>query len=1016
MQDGATLRRVAAAQHGVQGVARCRRGRRAMTSDPDNLRAAAIPSADASAGSARPSPSWRWARCSVAGRAPAQLRRRAPRPRARDRPRGERPARTCGRPERRPMRGFAGAQRRAFIDEMAATHGFDRAALTRTFAQARYQRRSSPRWSGRCSRRRSGTSTRRRSFAPARVDGGVAYWNAHDGASSRAPSASSACRRDRRRDRRRRDVLRQEHGPVPRARRARDARLRLPARAPRSSAASWSSSCCSRASSACRRRAQGLFAGALGVPQFMPGSYRSYAVDFDGDGRADLWGAPPTSSAASPIPGAARLAARTAGAAPARSLGRRTRDEVLRRLDGGLSRAPGARRVGRRRRHGCATCRRGSPPIRSACCCSKRRRRDASYWIACNNFYVLTRYNRSRLYAAAVWELAKAIRRLKARAPRRTAPPRRADRRRRAARGDRFAVPARVRDEPPGRRVGTSGRKRRAVGERGDERRRERLAEFAAEVVEGVDPVQHGLDEGAVLVERQQLAEPIGVELGHQDRRRCAVAGAHARGDRGVELGTGEPCESSARIASALRPTSSACACANAFATSSACWLVERIRGAHGHDELDRRFARALVQPLEEGVLGVGAGLAPERRRPSRPASGRRRAPRACRCSRARAAADRPEGGTASARRARRRARRDRGARAFHQPTSPSSTGRLRSSGVCGSARRGSPRRRAAPRSVPSRASARSAARRGPQREALADPVRQRQDVRGRDAEGRAAAALPVTAMKCGVHAGAPPQRGGEPCLRGGGVGERLRRREGFRADDEQRGRRIQRLEGAREVRRIDVATNERHPRVYGPRRRERGGPSAVAHEQRPEVGAAGAEVDDRAQRAARRADPQPAADARPARRIRVCAARMSGMMSRPSTRGACRRRLPQRRVQRGQALRLVDLLAREQRVAIQPGSRPPARARRAAAASRRRGAPWRGRRASRPRRRKAAKKRSRGRAANSCARAALPASWRSVVGEVPAMRPGVISECRSGPPCRGRLAARSAWGGFDAA
>jgi membrane-bound lytic murein transglycosylase B len=39
----------------------------------------------------------------------------------------------------------------------------------------------------------------------------------------------------------------------------------------------------------------------------------------------------------------------------------------------------------------------------------------ASFWIACNNFYVLTRYNRSRLYAAAVWELAKAIRAARAR-------------------------------------------------------------------------------------------------------------------------------------------------------------------------------------------------------------------------------------------------------------------------------------------------------------------------------------------------------------------------------------------------------------------------------------------------------------------------------------------------------------------------------------------------------------------------------------------------------------------------
>jgi membrane-bound lytic murein transglycosylase B len=42
-----------------------------------------------------------------------------------------------------------------------------------------------------------------------------------------------------------------------------------------------------------RQQFVGSWAGAMGQPQFLPSSFRTYAVDFDGDGRADIWNSVP---------------------------------------------------------------------------------------------------------------------------------------------------------------------------------------------------------------------------------------------------------------------------------------------------------------------------------------------------------------------------------------------------------------------------------------------------------------------------------------------------------------------------------------------------------------------------------------------------------------------------------------------------------------------------------------------------------------------------------------------------
>ena len=151
------------------------------------------------------------------------------------------------------------------------------------------------------------------------------------------------------------------------------------------------------------REVEGSYAGAMGLGQFMPSSYREYAVDLDGDGRRDLW-----SSLADVIGSVANylhrhgwqpgqpvtVAAKVADGAQMDLVSRRNlkpAKTVAELAEAGFTPA--------------------SPVAAETPAAVTRLRQEdgQSYWMTFKNFYVITRYNRSPLYAMAVYDLSQAI-------------------------------------------------------------------------------------------------------------------------------------------------------------------------------------------------------------------------------------------------------------------------------------------------------------------------------------------------------------------------------------------------------------------------------------------------------------------------------------------------------------------------------------------------------------------------------------------------------------------------------
>jgi membrane-bound lytic murein transglycosylase B len=145
---------------------------------------------------------------------------------------------------------------------------------------------------------------------------------------------------------------------------------------------------------------KGSYAGAMGMGQFIPSSYRAYAVDFSGDGKRDLW------NSIDAIGSVANYFKRHGWqqgegvAVPAVAT-----SQSVERLKTDLKPAYEMKKL---QSHGLKP---NTQPDSQGpySLIALELENGMEYWIGQKNFYVITRYNHSPLYAMAVYQLSREI-------------------------------------------------------------------------------------------------------------------------------------------------------------------------------------------------------------------------------------------------------------------------------------------------------------------------------------------------------------------------------------------------------------------------------------------------------------------------------------------------------------------------------------------------------------------------------------------------------------------------------
>jgi membrane-bound lytic murein transglycosylase B len=291
----------------------------------------------------------------------------------------------------------------AFIDEMVAEHAFDRDQLTGIFSQAERRDDIIELMSRPAEKRLEWGEYRKIFLTQSRIDGGVAFWDANERILQQAEEKFGV------------DAqvivaiigVETRYGGNTGSHRVIDALSTLafdyPPRSKFFRGELEQYLILAREENIDLLSATGSYAGAMGYGQFIPSSYRHYAVDFDGDGVRDLWDSPMD------IIGSVANYMHKHGwdlGAPVATPATVEGDAYTSLLDKGLKpETP----VATLQASG-ITPARPVPGDTPAALLELVNTQGPEYWLALNNFYVITRYNRSPLYAMAVYQLSEEIR------------------------------------------------------------------------------------------------------------------------------------------------------------------------------------------------------------------------------------------------------------------------------------------------------------------------------------------------------------------------------------------------------------------------------------------------------------------------------------------------------------------------------------------------------------------------------------------------------------------------------